>query len=197
MIENQEDDLSNEEHGALRSLKSERLPPPGMEARVVAHLRKRGLLRSGPGRRWLLVAAGLAACLGLFFAGVEIGARRSPLPSQPVPSQPAGERFILLLYEGAAYVHSAPGGERDRIAEYSAWARDLSQSGEFVTGEKLKDGEVLLGSKALPLGRNQPGSLGGFFIIAAKDPEQAREIARTCPHLRHGGWIVIRQIDRV
>jgi hypothetical protein len=47
------------------------------------------------------------------------------------------------------------------------------------------------------VGRDQPGSLGGFFIIAARDPEQAREIASTCPHLRHGGWIVIRQIDRV
>src|SRR6185436_11695467 len=109
MIEDRQEELSDEEAAALRSLKLERLPPPGMEERVVAHLRKRGLLRSGPGRRWLQVAAGLAACLGLFFAGVEIGARRSPVPSQPVPSQPAGERFILLLYEGAAYVHAAPG----------------------------------------------------------------------------------------
>ena len=192
MNEDRQEELSEEESGALRSLKSGRLPPSGMEDRVVAHLRKHGLLRSGPGRRWLQVAAGLAACLGIFFAGVEIGARRSP-----VPSQPAGERFILLLYESAAYVHAAPGGERERIAEYSTWARGLSQSGEFVTGEKLKDGEVLLGSSALPVGRDQPGSLGGFFIIAARDPEQAREIASTCPHLRHGGWIVIRQIDRV
>jgi hypothetical protein len=197
MIEDREDELSEEERGALYSLESECLPPRGMEERVVAHLRRRGLLRSGPGRRWLRVAATLAACLGLFLAGVEIGARRSPVPSKPVPARPAGERFVLLLYEGAAYVHAAPGGESNRIAEYSAWARGLSQSGEFVTGEKLKAGEVLVGSRARPVGRDQPGSLGGFFIIAAKDPVQAREIASTCPHLRHGGWIVIRQIDRV
>ena len=197
MNEDRQEELSEEESGALRSLKSGQLPPSGMEERVVAHLKERGLLRGGAGRRWLQVAAGLAACLGIFFAGVEIGERRSPVPSQPVPSQPAGERFILLLYESAAYVHAAPGGERERIAEYSTWARGLRQSGELVTGEKLKDGEELLGSGALPVGRDQPGSLGGFFIIAARDPEQAREIASTCPHLRHGGWIVIRQIDRV
>ena len=81
MIEDRQEELSDEEAASLQSLKSERLPPPGMEERVVAHLRKRGLLRSGPGRQWLQVAAGLAACLGLFFAGVEIGARRSPVPS--------------------------------------------------------------------------------------------------------------------
>jgi len=200
MIEDRQEELSEVENGALRSLQSECLPPPGMEERVVAGLKQRGLLRGGAGHRWLQVAAAAAACLGLFLAGIEIGARRSPLPSQP-----AGDRFILLLYEGADYVHSAPGSEHERIAEYSAWARGLRQSGELVSGEKLKDGEDILGSRALPAGallrsqsaRAQPGALGGYFIIAARDAAQARKIASTCPHLRHGGWIVIRQIDRV
>ena len=192
MIENQEDELSDEERGALRSLKSERLPPPGMEERVVTHLRKRGLLRSGPGRRWLGVAATLAACLALLLAGAAIGAR---LTSTPPHLKPTGERFILLLYEGADYAQAVPGRERERIAEYSNWARGLRQSGELVSGEKLKEGEEILGSRGLPVGVTLPGSLGGYFIIAARDPEQAREIASTCPHLGHGGWIVTRQID--
>jgi hypothetical protein len=200
MIEDREDELSEEERGALRSLESERLPPPGMEDRVVAHLRKGGLLRGSPGRRWLRVAATLAACLALLLAGAALGARLASNRPHPVL---AGERFVLLLYEGSDYQVSAPGTERERIAEYGAWARSLRSSGELVTGEKLKDGEQILGVGAPPpvagegqAGR-QPASLGGYFIIAAKDPEQAREIASTCPHLRHGGWIVIRQIDRV
>jgi len=39
--------------------------------------------------------------------------------------------------------------------------------------------------------------LGGFFVIAAPDAGKAREIASGCPHLRHRGRILIRQIDPV
>jgi hypothetical protein len=209
MIEEREEVLSEAESRALRSLGAERTPPPGMEERVVSHLKMRGLLNAGAGRRWLRVAAGVAACLALFVAGAAVGARFSSLISQPEPAglisqpEPAGERFVLLLYEGAGYQASAPGMERERIAEYGAWARGLRRSGELVAGEKLKVGEQVLGSAVVPAGTAggypgmRPGILGGYFIIAAKDGGQAREIASTCPHLRHGGWIVIRQIDPV
>jgi hypothetical protein len=200
MKEDQQDQLSEEESGALRSLQSGRLPPPQMEERVIAALKNAGLLRANPGRRWWRSAAALAACLALFMAGVAVGARLVTSPAQP---EPAGERFVLFLYEGAGYQASAPGTERERIAEYGAWARDLRKSGELVAGEKLKVGEQVLGSAVVPAGTAgaypgmRPGTLGGFFIIAARDPKQAREIASTCPHLRHGGSIVIRQIDPV
>jgi hypothetical protein len=37
--------------------------------------------------------------------------------------------------------------------------------------------------------------LAGFFMIRAPDDRSALEIARTCPHVRYGGSIVIREID--
>ncbi len=37
--------------------------------------------------------------------------------------------------------------------------------------------------------------LGGWFIVGARDEEQAIEIARSCPHLAHGGTISVREID--
>jgi hypothetical protein len=200
MIDEREEELPEETARALRSLKSENMPPQGLEDRVVSHLKERGILRASSRHRWLRVAAALAACLALLVAGAAVGARFSSLISQP---EPAGERFVLLLYEGAGYQASAPGTERERIAEYGAWAQGLRKSGELVAGEKLKDGEQVLGSAVVPAGAAggypgmRPGTLGGYFIIAAKDAGQAREIASTCPHLRHGGWIVIRQIDPV
>jgi len=198
MIEEREEELSEGESRALRSLRTERLPAPGLEDRVVAHLKERGLLRSGLGRRWLRAAAALAACLVLFLGGAVVGARLTSLPPEPT-----GNRFILFLYEGSDYRQSAPGAERERIAEYGAWARSLSALGNLVTGEKLKEGEQILGAMAPPAGGGEgqagtrPASLGGYFVIAAKDAGQAREIASTCPHLRYGGWIVIREIDPV
>jgi hypothetical protein len=48
------------------------------------------------------------------------------------------------------------------------------------------------GSRTRRGGRTQ---IAGFFLIRAKDDRTALEIARTCPHLRYGGSIVIRQIE--
>jgi hypothetical protein len=34
----------------------------------------------------------------------------------------------------------------------------------------------------------------GYFVISARDADEARRIAATCPHLRHGGRIVLRRV---
>jgi hypothetical protein len=34
----------------------------------------------------------------------------------------------------------------------------------------------------------------GFFVIDASSDQEALAIARTCPILRHGGWIEVRRI---
>jgi hypothetical protein len=41
-----------------------------------------------------------------------------------------------------------------------------------------------------------PGAsrLAGYFVVQAEDRRAAAEIARTCPHVRYGGRIVIREI---
>ena len=50
-------------------------------------------------------------------------------------------------------------------------------------------GEVLGGLPA------QSAELAGFFILETKDRARAVEIARQCPHLKHGGQIVVRRIE--
>ena len=37
--------------------------------------------------------------------------------------------------------------------------------------------------------------VGGYFLIRASSYDVAVEIARTCPHLRYGGRIEVRQVD--
>jgi hypothetical protein len=198
MTEDRERDLGEAEIEALSSLRSEP-PPPELEDRVVRALRVRGLLRGrSPHRgRWRLAAGGLAASLLSFLVGVAAGVRFS----SPGPPR-AGARYLLLLYEGTGYQSPAPGKERERAGEYGEWARRLRESGNLVAGEELKQGEEALGP---PLVSDSPGNLhpeprprenlGGYFIISAADGEEARSIASTCPHLRHGGRIVIRRIN--
>lgn len=181
---------SQEEVRALRALREKPYPPEALEDRVIAALRRRGMLRGGtasrPGLRLFLR---LAASLLLVGGGALAGFRLASVPRPPI-----GERFVLLLYEGADFHAPAEGEEAGRVDEYRTWARRLGRSGVLMSGEKLKDGERVLGGSSPEPGR---GTIGGYFVISARDASRAEEIASSCPHLRHGGSIVIRQIDRL
>jgi len=200
MTEWPEETLSEAERRALQALHEDLLPPPALEDRVILELKSQGLLRAQhAGWRWPRRAAlALAASLAVFLGGVYFGTRAT----SPAPRS-AGAQFVFFLVEGESFRAPLPGEEKDRIAEYRNWAHRLGDSGIRLSGEKLKDGEEIL--RASPSGvlsagaeaKDGVGSLGGYFIVEAKNLEQARKIASTCPHLLHGGRLIIRQIDPV
>ena len=152
--------------------------PAGLEDTVMASLRARGLVRSG--RRRLVALVGATALVLAVAISVAIGARAS--------SAPTGPRFMLLLYEGPDF---GGGHEASHVAEYVAWARSVRARGINIQGEKLKAGEHVLGQRA----QKPDELLGGWFMVFARNQEEAVEIARSCPHLAHGGMISVREID--
>jgi hypothetical protein len=170
-------------------------PPTALEDRVVRELRRRGFLRSArlwKGRRFF--GAAVLVCV-LFAAGVWLGESRSPRSLPKTPSH------ILFLEEGRSST-SSPAEESRRIAEYKAWARGLAARGRLSSGEKLAAGAELVspesGGSDIGAARNAgAASLGGYFAIVARDDAEALEIARSCPHVRHGGRVVIRRIQPV
>jgi hypothetical protein len=194
MTSQSSDDLGPAEREALRALREKDATPPGMEGRVLAALRRhrlvnpapRSTLRAGSGgaRRW----AALAAAALLFLAGLAVG-RRQADPVLPALESP---RFVLLLHEEGGRMAVPAGGEAELIEEYRRWAIGLNEAGQEISGEKLKDGGRMLGAA-----EQAEMTLGGYFIITAPDYDAAVDIARECPHLRHGGRIEIRQIDPV
>lgn len=175
----------------LGSLPHEIAPPPELEERVVVRLRERGLIeRPRLSRRSWLVAASLAAtfALGLLVGDLRhAGSANSASPAR-------SERYLLLLYEPRAIERA----EADLVAEYSAWAGALAERGNLVAAEKLSSDELRLG---VP-GANDSGSAAaqgeptGFFLLEVKDRAEAERIARDCPHLRHGGEVSLRPIER-
>ena len=67
-----------------------------------------------------------------------------------------------------------------RVDEYRGWARDLRAENVVIDGVKLK---------------SAPSPLSGYFMIRARDLDEAKRIAASCPHVRHGGTIEVREID--
>jgi RNA polymerase sigma-70 factor (ECF subfamily) len=178
---------TEEERSALDRLDREMTPPPDAEERIVAALAARGML--GKRRRllrgpwpWLLAAAA-----ALFGAGLSVG-RREGAATRPAPPS----RFVLFLFD------EGERGGGDRVAEYKAWARGIG-SGRYVAGEKLKPGGLWLtdGASGPAADAGPSEKMGGYFVIEAADLAGALAVARSCPHLRHGGRILVRHIDPV
>lgn len=69
--------------------------------------------------------------------------------------------------------------------------RQLRAHGTLTDGQKLTDEVSAIGTTP------QRSDVGGFFRIVARDRAEAEAVARSCPHVRHGGWIEVREIDHV
>lgn len=183
-----EPDWTPGERQALAELSLEASPPSGLEERVLAQLAARpsGRWRAGRGPRAL---GTMAAALVVFIGGWWAGARGGHSPGTV---EPAGQRYLLLLREGASYDRG--GSETERVAEYRDWAAGLRRDGRLEMGEKLADESLPLPAGATTAPADESPAVAGFFIIRADTPAQAASIAGSCPHLRHGGRIELRRI---
>jgi hypothetical protein len=193
MRESIDDEAGSELREAISGLQRESPAPAAVEERVVSALRARGVIRPDRGRRsrrvWLAAAAA-----GLLAAGFLLG--RGFRPGRAPGS--ASPRFVLFLLRGAESIPEGPGEEAARVAEFRAWARGLAGAGRFVTGEKLEDrGERIEGASPAPPVAGDEDEIRGFFVISASGFEDALAVARGCPHLRHGGRILVRPIAPV
>jgi len=184
-----ETEWTESERQALGELAREERPDPAVESRILEALRRRGLVRGRRAtRRWVPLGA-VAAGLLLLAAGYAAGRSASKRPE--APPQP---RFALLLLRGEERAPIRSGEESDRVAEYRAWARGLARGGRYVEGEKLGDRAVRLAPSSARDVFPDSEEVRGFFIISAPSFEDALGVARGCPHLRHGGAILVRPI---
>ncbi|HVT60063.1 MAG TPA: hypothetical protein VHR45_16905 [Thermoanaerobaculia bacterium] len=183
--EGNEPDEDRELLGRLAELPAEIEPPPSLEERTVRALRHSGILRRGrprrrlPGRAFRLAAAALLLLALGFSAGrLDRGAPR------------AGLRYLLLLREDRRF-RVPDAGSRVLVEEYSRWAAGLRRDGSLVAGERLAAESKLLPAGESPLSEAR---IGGLFIVVAGSDAEALALARTCPHLAHGGSLELRKI---
>jgi hypothetical protein len=114
-------------------------------------------------------------------------------------------QFVLLLHERTIdFEDMSPEQIQNLIQEYGAWSQSMAEAGNLLGGHKLKDGEGrrLAGWQSDFSVTDGPHTeakevIGGFFHIEASDYDAAVALSESCPHLKYGGTIEVRQIDLV
>jgi len=88
------------------------------------------------------------------------------------------------------------------IQKYNDWAEKLRRSGHLVGLNKLCDGfgRHLRGCEAKQVITDGPYAetkevIGGYWIITAKDYDEAVKLARDCPSLEFGARLEVREVE--
>ena len=162
--------------------------PPGLARRVRSTLEARSLI--APKRRSALRAA---IWTGLVAAGFIIGFAARGRVAQPTATTDGGRppgQYVLLLYgdppDDTGAVHRA------RETEYGRWASTLAGGARWVGGHELADVVDDVGPRVGSTPRDD--RLAGYFVIEAPSRERAVEVARSCPHVKYGGRVVVMTI---
>ena len=101
-------------------------------------------------------------------------------------------QYMLLIYSAESDDNAQPEGF---LAEYGAFTQEIIQSGAFKAADRLKpvatattvrvrDGKTLTTDGPFAETREQ---FGGYYLVEAKDLDEATAIAAKIPSARHGG----------
>ena len=193
---NDHEEWRAEEQAEFAALPRAQSPPPALQEKIIHALKAKGLMHmTTPSQIWTLPRAAAAAAVAALFLILGFGLAKWQSRTPEAASDQA--LFVLFLYDGEA----SPAHAAAQVEEYRQWAMQLHKAGKMITGEKLKfHGRVLrlagdrLEESALEVEPRNAG-LGGYFLIAAANMDEAARLAATCPHLKFGGTNALREID--
>jgi hypothetical protein len=104
-------------------------------------------------------------------------------------------QYLLLIYENEQIGPKMSKAEGDKfMQEYFTFTNDIKEKRNFVAGEALqptstattvrvREGKTVTTDGPFAETREQ---LGGFYLVEAKDLDEARSIAARIPSARHG-----------
>ena len=116
-------------------------------------------------------------------------------------------RYAILIYDENTANPSAepppPGITEAVMADYLGYSKMLRDRGHFQAGEALQPNTTattVRGDRSGgftttdgPFAETKEG-LGGFYIVEAKDLDEALELGKACPGLKYGASIEVRPV---
>jgi hypothetical protein len=114
-------------------------------------------------------------------------------------------KFMFLIYHDEKTLDTLPDGEMQRLVDAAlGYMEELRQSGHFIVSNALQRGRTartirVRGGKVTttdgPFAKTKE-QLGGFFLIEAKDIDEACEVASRFPPARIG-TIEVRPVQEL
>lgn len=111
------------------------------------------------------------------------------------------EKF-MLIFHGGQPAGMSPEEMQAHMGKWYAWIEKLNKTNQYVSGEPLHPGGKLLSGKAGKSVTDGPYTegkevVGGFFIINAKDYDEAIALCKDYPDYDLGGSIQVRQVMKM
>lgn len=113
-------------------------------------------------------------------------------------------KYLLVLRDNGSFEgmsRMSPEEIQKILGRYRSWSTKLRERGKLAGGEKLRDreGKVIKRSGSKVSVTDGPFAevkevIGGFYILEAKDYDEAVSLANDCPHLDFGS-IEVREIE--
>jgi len=110
------------------------------------------------------------------------------------------EKFMYIFHGGSdnAPEMRSPEAMQAHMQKWFAWVEKLRKEGRYIAGEPLQpSGKMVTGKKKIvtdgPFAEGKE-VVGGFFIIEAKDINEATELAKDCPDFIYDGAVQVRPV---
>ena len=114
------------------------------------------------------------------------------------------EQFMLIFHGGsnpADYNYGGPEAMQAQMEKWFAWIEKLRSNGQYVSGEALlPEGKVVTSPTSVTDGPFTEGKevVGGYFVIKAKNFDEAVEISKSgFPDFGFGGKVEVRQVMKI
>lgn len=109
---------------------------------------------------------------------------------------------MLIFHGGIDPVDASPETMQANMTKWMAWVEKLQKSGQYVSGEPLLPGGKLVSGpngKTVVDGPYTEGKevVAGYFVIQAKDMDEAVAMTKDYPDFEFGGAVQIRQVMKV
>jgi len=108
-------------------------------------------------------------------------------------------QYMFLVRGGPCHSTASPEQMQVQMTEVYTWIDELTKKGIFSAAQPLtSEGRVVSGGNSVTvsdgISMESKESVGGFFIVNVATMEEAVDIARNSPMLRHGKQLEVRQI---
>ncbi|MGC4022607.1 MAG: YciI family protein [Cyclobacteriaceae bacterium] len=110
------------------------------------------------------------------------------------------EKF-MFIFIGGMDPSQSPEAMQTSMQEWFAWIDKLKKEGRYEGGEPLDPvGKVVSGPKKIitdgPFAEGKE-IVGGFFVVKAKNLDEAVTIAKDCPDLKHNSRVEVRPVMKI